>query len=185
MLIPQHGNKNITFGFVCAVSLALKKAGLWQRKPNNKINMATRSVIAKLNPKTKEIKAVYCHNDGYLEHNGTILDSHYQNGTKVDKLLQQGDLSTLDANIGEKINFDDFELRHKNKQCLFYNRDRGENRKEAEILEDDIALVEFANESCDAQFIYLYAYNAWYVYDYRNDKQFRELDDVLCKVYKD
>ena len=147
--------------------------------------MATRATIAKMQTDGSGIKAIYLHSDGYLEHAGRILNEHYQDESKVDELLKNGDLSVLDANIGEKINFDDFELRHKNKQCLFYNRDRGENRKEAEILEDDIALVEFANESCDAQFIYLYAYNAWYVYDYRNDNQFRELDDVLCKVYKD
>ena len=94
--------------------------------------MATRSVIAKLDDKTKQIAAVYCHNDGYLAHVGAILDSHYQDESKVDELLKNGDLSVLDANIGEKINFDDFELRHKNKQCLFYARDRGEklaNRK--------------------------------------------------------
>ena len=62
---------------------------------------------------------------------------------------------------------------------MFYNRDRGENRKEAEILEDDIALVEFADESCDAQFIYMYAFGAWYVYDFKAPYQFKELDDVL------
>ena len=147
--------------------------------------MSTRSVIAKLDSKTKKTKAVYCHNDGYLAHVGTVLDSHYQDESKVDELLKNGDLSVLDANIGEKINFDDFELRHKNKQCLFYNRDRGENRKEAEILEDDIALVEFADTACDAEYIYMYAFGAWYVYCMAEDNQFRELDDVLQSVYKD
>ena len=147
--------------------------------------MATRSVIAKLDSKTKKIKAVYCHNDGYLKHVGTILDSHYQDESKVDELLKHGDLSSLGNNICEKINWDDFELAHYNQQCMFYVRDRGEKRKPAAILEDDIALVEFANEDCDAQFIYLYAYNAWYVYDYSKDNQFVELDDVLSKVYKD
>ena len=147
--------------------------------------MATRSVISKLDSKTKKIKAVYCHNDGYLKHVGTILDSHYQDESKVDELLKHGDLSSLGNNIGEKINWDDFELAHYNQQCMFYVRDRGEKRKPAAILEDDIALVEFANEDCDAQFIYLYAYNAWYVYDYSKDNQFVELDDVLTKVYKD
>ena len=147
--------------------------------------MATRSVIAKLDSKTKKIKAVYCHNDGYLAHNGCILDSHYQDESKVDELLKHGDISSLGNNIGEKINWDDFELAHYNQQCMFYVRDRGEKRKPAAILEDDIALVEFANEDCDAQFIYLYAYNAWYVYDYSKDNQFVELDDVLSKVYKD
>ena len=145
--------------------------------------MATRSVIAKLDE--NGIKAVYCHNDGYLSHNGCILDSHYQDESKVDELLKHGDISSLGNNIGEKINWDDFELAHYNQQCMFYVRDRGEKRKPAAILEDDIALVEFANEDCDAQFIYLYAYNAWYVYDYSKDNQFVELDDVLSKVYKD
>ena len=48
--------------------------------------MATRSVIAKLDSKTKKTKAVYCHNDGYLAHVGTVLDSHYQDESKVDQL---------------------------------------------------------------------------------------------------
>ena len=147
--------------------------------------MATRSVIAKLDSKTKKIKAVYCHNDGYLKHVGTILDSHYQDESKVDELLKHGDLSSLGNNIGEKINWDDFELAHYNQQCMFYVRDRGEKRKPAAILEDDIALIEFANEDCDAQFIYMYAFGAWYVYAIGKDHQFKELDDILSKVYKD
>ena len=145
--------------------------------------MATRSVIAKLDSKTKKIKAVYCHNDGYLKHVGTILDSHYQDESKVNELLKHGDLSSLGNNIGEKINWDDIELQHYNQQCMFYVRDRGEKRKPAAILEDDIALVEFADEACDAQFIYLYAYKAWYVYDFKAPYLFKELDDVLQKVY--
>ena len=152
--------------------------------------MATRSVIAKLNKETKKIKAVYCHNDGYLEHNGCILDSYYQDESKVDELLKNGDISILGNNIGEKIDFDDFELAHKNKQCLFYARDRGENIKSKQpiILEDDIALLEFAETACDAQYVYMYAYGAWYVYDNANgigdcSYRFVELDDVLQKVF--
>ena len=145
--------------------------------------MATRSVIAKLDSKSKQIAAVYCHNDGYLEHNGCILDSHYQDESKVNELLKQGDISSLDKNIGEKVDFGDYEVIRKNKQCVFYNRDRDENRKPAAILEDDIALIEFANEDCDAQFIYMYAFGAWYVYDFKAPYQFKELDDVLSKVY--
>ena len=145
--------------------------------------MATRSVIAKLDSKSKQIAAVYCHNDGYLEHNGCILDSHYQDESKVNELLKQGDISSLGENIGEKVDFGDTELIHKNKQCTFYYRDRGENRKNPATLEDDIALIEFANEDCDAQFIYMYAFGAWYDYDFKAPYQFKELDDVLSKVY--
>ena len=37
--------------------------------------MATRSTIAKLG-KDGIIKAVYCHSDGYLEHNGKVLNEY-------------------------------------------------------------------------------------------------------------
>jgi len=149
--------------------------------------MSTRSVIAKLNKETKEIKAVYCHNDGYLAHVGTVLDSHYTHPDAVDTLLSYGDLSQLGENIGEKIEFGDVELIHKNKQCVFYSRDRGEDIKSKQpiTLEDDIALLEFAETACDAQYVYLYAYGAWYVYCMAEDNQFRELDDVLSKVYNE
>ena len=150
--------------------------------------MATRSVIAKLNPKTKEIKAVYCHNDGYLEHVGTKLDSYYQNENEVDELLSYGDISSLDKNIGEKVDFGDYETIRKNKQCVFYNRDRNEERI-THTSKDDIALLEFAFETCNAQYVYLYAYGAWYVYDNSNkigncSYRFVELEDVLQSVYK-
>ena len=147
--------------------------------------MATRSVIAKLDSKTKQIAAVYCHNDGYLAHVGTVLDSHYQDESKVDELLKHGDISVLDANIGEKINFDDIELAHNNKQCMFYARDRGEkpSSRQPITLEDDIALLEFAETACDAQYVYLYAFGYWYVYCMAEDNQFAELDDVLSKVF--
>ena len=148
--------------------------------------MATRSVIAKLDSKTKKIKAVYCHNDGYLAHVGTVLDSHYQDEDRVDELLSYGDLSFLDENIGEKINFDDIELRNTNHQCIFYSRDRGEKQSTREpiILEDDIALLEFADTACHAQYVYMYAFGAWYVYDNSDvignkSYQFIELEEAL------
>ena len=51
-------------------------------------------------------------------------------------------------------------------------------------------LLKFAFEKCDAQYVYMYAYGAWYVYDNANgigdcSYRFVELDDVLQKVYKD
>ena len=64
--------------------------------------MATRSTIAKLG-KDGIIKAVYCHSDGYLEHNGKVLNEYYKDESKVDELLAHGDISSLDQNIGEKL----------------------------------------------------------------------------------
>ena len=124
--------------------------------------MATRSTIAKLD-KDGIIKAVYCHNDGYLEYNGKMLNEHYKDESKVDELLAHGDISSLNKNIGVKIDFMDYELRVKNEQCRFYHRDRGEDLMFNEF-ESDIEYIEWA-EGVANGFIYLYAYGAWYIYD--------------------
>ena len=124
--------------------------------------MATRSTIAKLG-KDGIIKAVYCHSDGYLEHNGKVLNEYYKDESKVDELLAHGDISTLDQNIGEKLPFDDYMLFHEKKQCRFYHRDRGEDLMFNEF-ESDIEYLEWAGDVANG-FIYLYAYGAWYVYD--------------------
>ena len=79
--------------------------------------MATRSTIAKLG-KDGIIKVVYCHNDGYLEYNGKMLNEYYQDESKVDELLAHGDISSLNKNIGVKIDWLDYELRTKNEQTL-------------------------------------------------------------------
>jgi len=147
--------------------------------------MATRSVIAKLDD--KGVKAIYCHNDGYLSNNGKILDQHYANEVKVDNLIAHGDVSIIDENIGVKVDFNDYKLRAENKQCLFYDRDRGEKNKEATTLKDESALLEFAFESCNAEVVYMFAYGSWYVYDNSNaignsSYQFIELEEALYNV---
>ena len=148
--------------------------------------MATRSTIAKLG-KDGIIKAVYCHNDGYLEYNGKMLNEHYKDESKVDELLAHGDISSLNKNIGVKIDFMDYELRAKNEQCRFYHRDRGEDLMFNEF-ESDIEYIEWANGVANG-FIYLYAFGAWYVYDngfvrtYGNaSHKFVELEEALLET---
>ena len=147
--------------------------------------MATRAIIAKLD--NKGVKAIYSHSDNYLEHTGRILDQHYANEDKVDELLAHGDVSIVGENIGVKIDFNDYKLRAENKQCLFYDRDRGEENKEATNLNNETKLLEFAFEECDAEVVYMFAYGSWYVYD-NSDKignssyQFIELEEALYNV---
>ena len=144
--------------------------------------MATRAIIAKLDD--KGVKAIYNHSDGYLEHAGRILAEHYKDESKVDKLLAHGDVSIIDENIGVKIDFNDYKTRYANKQCKFYMRDRGEKYKHAEQLKDETELIEFSN-NCDVDFIYMFAYGYWYVYDIHNGEayneinRFKELEDEL------
>ena len=144
--------------------------------------MATRATIAKLDD--KGVSAIYSHSDNYLAHTGIILDKHYQDESKVDELLSHGDLSIINENIGVKLDFNDYNLFHKNKQCRFYNRDRGENRAKAEVLKDEKELLEFAFEQCDADLVYMYGYGSRYVYDNSYEigdcsYQFIELEEAL------
>ena len=138
--------------------------------------MATRATIAKLD--NNGVKAIYLHSDGYLEYAGRILDEHYRDESKVDELIALGDLSSLNENIGEKLPFNDYMLFHEKKQCRFYHRDRGEELK-IHTLKDDIELIEFAKDSCNVEYIYMFAFGSWYVYDVYNNSEFVELEEVL------
>ena len=97
--------------------------------------MGTRSMIAIQNPYSKDIRAVYCHWDGYLEHNGAILQKHYAASSKVNNLIALGDISSLRPEIGEKHAFSRLETPMDDEaydklygnMTTFYTRDRGED----------------------------------------------------------
>ena len=97
--------------------------------------MGTRSMIAIQNPYNKTVRAVYCHWDGYLEHNGSLLQKHYSASPKANNLIALGDISSLKAEIGEKHDFSrldsplpeaEYEAKYGN-MTTFYTRDRGES----------------------------------------------------------
>ena len=96
--------------------------------------MGTRSTIA-LEYADGTVEQVYCHWDGYLSHNGAILQEHYSDPFKLRDLIDQGGISSLGKEIGEKHAFSQFELRAEEVQAYkeltenwttFYGRDRGE-----------------------------------------------------------
>ena len=96
--------------------------------------MATRSAIGIKHG--DRVKAVYCHWDGYLDHNGAILNEFYNSTVTVNNLIALGDISSLGATIGEKIEFgtrwtdEQYVVcgtTHAAPQCTFYSRDRGED----------------------------------------------------------
>ena len=143
--------------------------------------MATRATIAKLDK--NGVKAIYLHSDGYLEHVGKILDQHYQDESKVDELLSNGGISVLNENIGKPgLDFSDYKKFHSLKQSRFQHRDRGEDKKEAATLKDENELIKFATEKCDAEYIYMFAYGSWYVYDVYNNSEFVELEDEIAVI---
>ena len=88
--------------------------------------MSTRSHIGVKNT-NGTVDYIYCHFDGYPEHNGKILTEHYQDMDKVNALMKLGNLSSLAEEIGEKHNFDN---RVRN-WCHAYGRDREETHQSA------------------------------------------------------
>jgi len=62
--------------------------------------MGTRSTIA-LEFADGTVEQVYCHWDGYLEHNGQILARHYMDPFKVKELVALGGFSSLCATVEE------------------------------------------------------------------------------------
>ena len=97
--------------------------------------MATRSTIA-LEFADGTVQQVYCHWDGYLSNNGRILAEHYRDPFKVQQLINNGAISSLKPEIGEKHDFDwyfkketipqDMKDIYENLWTCFYARDRGE-----------------------------------------------------------
>jgi len=113
--------------------------------------MGTRSTIA-LEFADGTVQQVYCHWDGYLEHNGKILLEHYSDPFKLRDLIDLGGISSLGIEIGEKHAFsalglpeaerEAFEAKHAD-SCTFYGRDRGEDvaKEKFKDIEDYYANV--------------------------------------------
>ena len=89
--------------------------------------MSTRSAIAIQETKNGPVRHIYCHYDGYPEHNGKILNEHYRDLAKVKELLALGDMSSLDETI---------------EKSTFYCRDRKEHLN----INEPLTLKEFADE---------------------------------------
>ena len=116
-----------------------------------------------------KVKSIYCHWDGYLEHNGQVLEQYYDSA-KANNLVALGDMSTLRPQIGEKHAFSQFDLPAEEVEaykeltrdwCTFYGRDRGEVSvwKVANTFEEFLEQA----DGCGAEFYYIMKDGVWYV----------------------
>ena len=117
--------------------------------------MGTRSRIGVMHG--DKCKSVYCHWDGYLDHNGRILLEHYDS-SKANHLVSLGDLSALAPDIGEKHNFDGNDHPQ---WCMFYGRDRGELGTEFKVDQTFAEFLERA-DGCGAEYYYIMQDGTWY-----------------------
>jgi hypothetical protein len=117
-----------------------------------------------------KVKSVYCHWDGYLEHNGQVLQDHY-NSTKTNFLVALGNMSSLKSEIGEKHAFSQFDLPAEEVEaykeltrdwCTFYGRDRGEAHTEWKVANTFEEFLEQC-DLCGAGFYYIMKDGVWYV----------------------
>jgi len=95
--------------------------------------MSTRShIFAKMSD--GRVAVIYCHFDGYLEHNGSILKNYYNVQEKVEALIKLGDLSMLSKSTDCPFGHS-YESRV-NGYCVAYGRDRGEENTEAKYYDN-------------------------------------------------
>lgn len=130
--------------------------------------MGTRSTIAILR-EDGSVSKIYCHWDGYLEHNGQKLLTHYNTAEKVEELIALGDLSSLGNTIGYKHPFspdynkpgdvDKWNLMYR-EMCTAYGRDRGEKGTEARGW---TSLQAYEDEAQFEEYNYVFMHGEWAV----------------------
>lgn len=123
--------------------------------------MATRSTIA-VQHQDGTVSQIYAHWDGYLEHNGSLLKTHYTTLELAEELVSLGDISSLNerihptAPLGIGHSFDQPEKG----VTVYYGRDRGES---------DIAPAKYANLSDymenggGQEYDYIFLSGEWFV----------------------
>jgi len=145
--------------------------------------MGTRSTIA-LEFADGTVEQVYCHWDGYLEHNGKILAEHYSDPFKLRDLIDLGGLSSLRRDIGEKHAFSQFDLpkeeveafiKRTENMCTFYARDRGEKL----IVHKFVDFQDYLAHHSYEEYEYILRRDGnWYV---KQDNEFELLVTALAK----
>ena len=119
--------------------------------------MGTRSAIGVMHG--NKAKVVYCHWDGYLEHNGRILFDHYDS-PKANHLVALGGISSLGKNIeipeGVEHTFD----KPAKGITVFYGRDRGEEGNEYTVCHSDEEMYEHFDW---CEYFYIMKDGVWYV----------------------
>jgi hypothetical protein len=131
--------------------------------------VSTRSRVGVLN-EDNTIRSIYVHSDGYPSYMGVMLRDNYKSITKIVKMLELGDCSVLQEDLGRKHNFDERngvygtpsygapETPMQRGWSCFYGRDRGQEDCEAETHKD---MSEFISYQSDAEWLYLYKSGEW------------------------
>jgi hypothetical protein len=110
--------------------------------------MSTRSNIAIEDPKTKKVKVIYVHSDGYPYGVGKCLVDNYNKYDLAKELFTKGDASYLG---------DTFE------ECSFYGRDWDRKEEPARTYRDEWMYMDYIKGDVFIEYIYLFKDNKWHV----------------------
>ena len=139
--------------------------------------MGTRSAIGYLTEDGDTV-AVYCHWDGYPEHQLPILQKHYTTTDAVKALIEPGSMSCLrtrstwETKGSPMTNEDgDFVKDAEGNLCYendrdpqpLYHAERGESREETKPLTSETPLVTWFKEH-DCEFLYVWDGKKWIHY---------------------
>ena len=129
--------------------------------------MSTRSNIAIEDPKTKKVKVIYVHSDGYPYGVGKCLVDNYNNRQLASKLFEHGDASFLGSTL---------------KECSFYHRDWQRDLDKAHVHKNFESFKKFYSGDIFIEFVYLFKDGQWLVSD---NYQKPVLDFAPVKEHKD
>jgi len=110
--------------------------------------MSTRSNIAIEDPKTKKVKVIYVHSDGYPYGLGHMLVDNYYNRQLAEELFKYGDASYIDETID---------------QCSFYARDWKREEDPAKEYRDEWMFMDAMKGDVFIEYIYIFKDNRWHV----------------------
>ena len=121
--------------------------------------MGTRSRIAVMHG--DKCKSVYCHWDGYLDHNGKMLLDNYDS-SKANHLVALGDMSSLRKNVEIPEGVEHSFEKPAEDITVFYGRDRGESNVDFKVDFTFEAFLERV-DNCGAEYYYIMKDGEWYV----------------------
>ena len=117
--------------------------------------MSTRSNIAIEDPKTKKVKVIYVHSDGYPYGVGHMLVDNYNRRELAELLFEHGDASYLDETID---------------QCSFYGRDWERDEEPAREYRDEWMYMHDMQGNIHIEYIYIFSVNRWHVSTQKSTK---------------
>ena len=116
--------------------------------------MSTRSTIGVVRCDGSKAR-IYCHWDGYLEHNGVILYESYSDMNRLEQLLRLGNISSLGENLEEENSTFDNPAPN---TVIAYHRDRGEEWDDCHSADEDFNYTFHENGG-------YWTYHEWDEYD--------------------